>query len=108
DDLWNVGKAVGNGGPWNDSTVKAGKPSDRFLMSGYDRKRLKLSHRSKTDVEIKVQVDITGTGSWLTYRSFQVPAGEGITHNFPDAFNAYWIRFVPAFDGVATAQLQYN
>ncbi|MDQ3814687.1 MAG: hypothetical protein M3347_12145, partial [Armatimonadota bacterium] len=44
DDLWKLGKAVGRGGPWKDTAVKGGEPSDPYLMTGYDAKRLTLSH----------------------------------------------------------------
>jgi hypothetical protein len=108
DDLWKLGKAVGTGGPWIDTAVTAGVPSDQYLMAGYDRKQLTLSHHSGTNVSVGVQVDITGTGSWQTYRTIQVPAGEEVIHDFPDAFSAYWIRFLSSTDCVATAQLQYN
>ena len=39
DDLWKLGKPVGVGGPWKHTAVKAGKPSDAYLMTGYDKKR---------------------------------------------------------------------
>jgi hypothetical protein len=31
DDVWKLGKAVGVGGPWRDSLVTAGEPSDPYL-----------------------------------------------------------------------------
>ncbi|MBL8897261.1 MAG: hypothetical protein JNM84_06525, partial [Planctomycetes bacterium] len=42
DDLWQLGKPRGFGGPWRDSAVAADVPSDPFLMSGFDAKRLRL------------------------------------------------------------------
>ena len=38
DDLWKFGKPTGVGGPWKDTAVKAGVPSDPYLMTGYDKK----------------------------------------------------------------------
>ncbi len=38
DDLWELGKPVGSGGPWKDTAVKAGEVSDAYLMTGYDGK----------------------------------------------------------------------
>ncbi|MEY5011893.1 MAG: hypothetical protein RLZZ253_3032, partial [Verrucomicrobiota bacterium] len=90
DDIWKMGKAVGIGGPWQDSPVQAGVPSDPYLMTGYDRKTLTLSHHSAADVTITVEVDITGYGTWKTYRALTVPVGEKVVHQFPDDFNAYW------------------
>ena len=42
DDLWGLGKPVGVGGPWKETAVKAGVPSDAYLMNGFDRKALVL------------------------------------------------------------------
>ena len=36
DDLWRLGKPHGTGGPWKRSQVKAGEPSDPFLIGGFD------------------------------------------------------------------------
>ncbi|MGQ9591943.1 MAG: right-handed parallel beta-helix repeat-containing protein, partial [Planctomycetota bacterium] len=44
DDLWALGKPVGEGGPWRGTRVEPGVPSDPYLFWGYDRKRLFLSH----------------------------------------------------------------
>ena len=63
DDLWSFGKPVGVGGPWKDTPVDAGTPSDPYLLTGYDRKTLTVSHTSATRVRLRVEVDLTGTGS---------------------------------------------
>lgn len=104
DDIWKLGKPRGKGGPWKDSTVKAGAPSDPFLMTGFDRKTLSLATATPTDV--KVEIDLTGAGDWVEYRTFKV---EGtLRHEFPAAFQAYWVRFSTAVDTVATAQVVYR
>jgi hypothetical protein len=108
DDLWHLGKAVGTGGPWKDTPVDARKPSDQYLMTGYDSKELKLSQRSDKTIDIEIQVDISGTGCWKSYQTVQVPANRVITYHFPDAFSAYWIRFLSSSDCIATAQLHYD
>jgi len=108
DDLWALGKPRGRGGPWKDSPVKAGIPSDAYLMTGYDRKHLTLSHQSKHDVSIGVEVDIDGMGRWQPYQTFEVAAGESVKHSFPDEFQAYWVRIAADRDTIATAQLVYE
>jgi hypothetical protein len=108
DDLWELGKVVGSGGPWYQTAVQAGIPSDQFLMAGYDRKQVKISHQSRSTVRIEIEVDLTGSGGWQTYRTIQIPPDEEVNHPFPDAFSAYWIRFIASRDCVATAQLQYD
>lgn len=108
DDVWKLGKPRGVGGPWNDSDVKAGVPSDPYLMTGYDRKVLTLSHGSTSAVQMRIECDITGAGLWVSYREFEVGAGQSLTHEFSPAFSAYWLRAVSAADCVATAQLRYE
>ncbi|MEM7453002.1 MAG: hypothetical protein AAF456_01480 [Planctomycetota bacterium] len=108
DDLWKFGKPVGTGGPWQDSGVSAGEASDPYLMTGYDQKSLELSHTSDSTVSITAEVDISGSGDWVEYQTFEVPAGEVTSHEFPAAFNAYWIRFSTDADTTASAILTYR
>ena len=67
DDLWALGKPRGVGGPWKDTTVKAGAASEAYLMTGYDRKSVELSHKSPDTINITLEVDIDGTGLWVPY-----------------------------------------
>ncbi len=106
DDLWQFGKPRGTGGPWMNTTVKADVPSDPFLMTGYDRKRLHLA--STTAAKLRVEVDFSGTGKWSTYREFDVAAGGAVEHEFPAAFAAYWLRVTADHDTTTTAQLTYE
>ncbi len=108
DDLWSFGKPRGEGGPWKDSTVAAHAWSDPFLMSGYDRKAMELSHRSDRAVRLRVQIDVSGDGHWFDYQSFPVAPGAVVRHEFPEEFDAYWLRVQADADTVATAWLMYN
>lgn len=108
DDLWQLGKPRGTGGPWKDTPVAADAPSDAYLMTGYDQKHLTLSHTSKEPVQITIEVDIDGTGLWIAYRTFEVKPGEPLQHTFPVGFNAYWLRAKSAQATTATAQLDYK
>ena len=108
DDLWRLGKPVGVGGPWKDTAVVAGVPSDPYLLTGYDRKSLTLSHTSAQPVRLRVEVDLSGTGQWVTYREFEVSAGKKLEHTFPAAYQAYWLRVVADTPTTATAWLTYN
>jgi hypothetical protein len=107
DDLWKLGKARGVGGPWKDSQAEAGRPSDPYLMTGYDRKSLTLSHTAGREITVTAEIDVDGTGAWIPYRRFQV-ADTPVEHTFPEGFGAYWIRFTSDASVVATAQLRYE
>lgn len=106
DDLWELGKPVGSGGPWKDTAVKAGEVSDAYLMTGYDEKELTLSADRNT--KVTVEVDLTGMGDWVGYREFQTEAGKEMKHLFPDGFQAYWVRFRSDAEATMTAWLDYR
>lgn len=104
DDLWQLGKPVGRGGPWFETAVKAGELSDPYLLCGYDQKTLSLS--SDTACSITAEVDLSGMGLWKKWKSFDVPADESL--NVPVNIDGYWIRFRSNLDAVASAQLAYE
>lgn len=108
DDLWQFGKARGTGGPWKETAVKAGVPSDPYLATGFDHKRLTLAHSGSAEAKFRVQVDFSGTGTWSNYAELTVPAGKPLEYRFPEAFGAYWIRLVPETDGVVSAVFMYE
>jgi hypothetical protein len=108
DDLWTLGKAVGVGGPWRNTAVTARTPSDPYLLTGYDQKKLTLSHTSPTPVRIRVEVDLTGTGRWVDYTTLDVPAGKTVDHLFPAGYQAYWLRVSADTSTTATAWLTYD
>ena len=108
DDLWSLGKPVGHGGPWAGTSVEKGQPSDPYLMMGYDKKSISLSHRGKETVRFTVQVDITGKGDWFTYKAFNVKPGQTVEEMFPAGYQAYWLRTVADAACEATAQLKYE
>jgi len=108
DDLWKFGKPRGVGGPWNGSTVKAGEPSDAYLATGYDHRRLTLSHTSGETVNFRVEADLSGTGQWAEVAQISVPPGKPFDYRFPDAFGAYWLRLIADRDTSATATVTYE
>jgi hypothetical protein len=108
DDLWALGKPRGVGGPWKATAVKAGVPSDAYLMTGYDRKSVELSHRSANPVNITLEVDIDGTRLWVPYKTFSIKPDASVRHTFPDGFSAYWIRAASDTDTTATVQIEYR
>jgi hypothetical protein len=108
DDLWGLGRPRGAGGPWKHTPVEARAPSDPYLLTGYDEKRLVLSHDAAQPVDIVVEIDPDGTGLWQPYRTFTVPPGAETTHTFPASFQAYWLRTVAGAACRATAQLDYR
>ena len=108
DDVWRMGEPRGVGGPWKDMAVTAGTPSDAYLMYGYDRKALTLSHRHGLSVTFTIEVDFLGNNTWSTYDTITVPAGESVTHLFPTGYQAHWVRVTSDVTTTASAQFVYG
>lgn len=106
DDLWQFGAPRGLGGPWKNTSVKAGQPSDPYLMSGYTN--LSVALTSDTEGEVRLEVDIDGAGLWVPWRKFKTIPGETIEYTFPEAFGAYWVRAIADRDMQASVQLEYR
>lgn len=106
DDLWQLGKPRGTGGPWREAQVKAGVPSDAYLATGYDKKRITLTSAAPTTV--RIEADFTGTGNWTEFTKLAVVGGKPLEYEFPTAFGAYWLRLVSEADTTATAIFTYE
>ena len=108
DDLWKAGKPVGKGGPWVDTEVQTGIPSDPYLIGFYDQCSLELSHQSAENTTFTLEADPTGDGDWVQYEKFTVKSGETYKHRFPTSFPARWIRIVADKNTIATAWFTYR
>lgn len=108
DDLWKLGKPRGTGGPWHNSVIQAGEPSDPYLMTGYDIKSLRLIHDAKITVEFTVEVDFYADGTWHEYGKFSVEPGKPFTHRFPTGYAAHWVRLKAGQSCKVTASFQYE
>ena len=108
DDLWKLGKPRGEGGPWKNTAVKTGAKSDSYLMWGYDKRTISLSHYSKEPVSFQIETDITGTGMWVTFQHCVVQPNETRDAVFFKDWQARWVRVSTDKDCTATAQLKYE
>jgi hypothetical protein len=108
DDLWEMGKPTGKGGPWINSSVKTGEPSDPYLIGFYDKRTLELSHESSQPVTFRIEVEPIGHGPWMLYQEVTVKSGETFRYEFPGSFQSRWIRFVADKNCKATAWLEYR
>lgn len=108
DDLWKMGKPVGKGGPWKNSTVAAGVPSDPYLIGYYDERTLQISHESEQPVTFTIEVEPLGHGPWISYDEVTIKPGETYQHTFSPNFHARWIRFTADKGCKATTWLEYR
>jgi hypothetical protein len=106
--LWKLGRPRGEGGPWKATTVKAGQPSDPYLIWGYQDRSLTLSHTHSDPVKMRVELDLTGTGLWVLHEEVTVKANEPAKLTFPPEVQARWVRVVADQDCQATALLSYR
>jgi hypothetical protein len=108
DDLWQLGKPRGHGGPWKNTLVQADEPSDPYLMTGYDSKTLRLENHSATANIISMECDVAGDGRFSLYQAFTLAPHQTLEVKLPDWLNAYWTRFTAKQDGKISAQLNYE
>jgi hypothetical protein len=108
DDLWNLGKPTGHGGPWKNTVIEAGVPSDPYLIGFYDKRELEITHDLNEPVIFTVEADPVGNGDWMTYKKVNVLPGETFKYVFPENFQARWIRFVSGKDCKAITLLKYE
>lgn len=108
DDLWNLGKPTGVGGPWKNSSVKEGQASDPYLIGFYDQKSLELSHDSNEEVTFTLEVEPIGHGPWMEYKKLTVQPGEKLSFDFPESFQSRWIRIKSSKNCKATAWFTYQ
>ncbi len=108
DDLWTFGKPRGEGGPWKDTAVTPGQPSDPYLMTNFDRKSLTLFHDAKEPVTLTVEVDFLGNGTFREYARLTVKPGERQPHEFLAGYSAKWVRFTADKAAKVTAVLRYE
>ncbi|UMB52598.1 hypothetical protein MKD41_09640 [Lutibacter sp. A64] len=107
DDLWSLGKPVGEGGPWKNTQVKANQLSDMYLMTGYDEKTVILESDVATDFELYIHINHYSKEPVL-FKTFQLKAGEKITYKFPEGFSAHWAQLKSSKDCNATAWFIYK
>ena len=108
DDLWNFGKPKGWGGPWWKTSVNAGKPSDPYLMTGFEHKCLHVTANSGGVANVHIELDFTGCGDFHRYATLRLDGAGYAHHAFPSGLSAHWVRLVSDSDLVATAQLHYT
>jgi hypothetical protein len=108
DDLWRFGgKPGGWGGPWWETQVERGRPSEPYLMTGFDQKCLHVSHDGVEPLCVGIELDFQGTGMWHRYGELVTSSGYGC-HVFPSGLSAHWVRLVPDRACTATAQFMYT
>ncbi|GHT26935.1 hypothetical protein FACS18942_05310 [Planctomycetales bacterium] len=105
DDLWKLGKPRGIGGVWKNTAVKAGEPSDPYLMSGYDKKSFEISHNASKTVKFRIELDVCGNGDWTTWKEIEVKDKTG---RLEIPIDAYWVRAVSDADTDATLMFYWE
>ena len=105
DDLWKIGKPVGVGGPWLATAVKAGVPSDPYIVTGFDKKQVAII--ADKNAKIRLEFDVTGSGTWIPLYNVEVKAGKWRSIDL-GGIRAYWVRAVADCDCTATVQFKYE
>lgn len=105
DDIWKMGKPVGEGGVWKNTLVTANEKSAPYIMTGYDKKSVKLTADRDVNITLEVDFDLSG---FHKFKTIHVPAGKTISYSFPDGFSAHWIRAISDHNCKATVWFTYQ
>ncbi|QDT54324.1 hypothetical protein Pan44_23530 [Caulifigura coniformis] len=89
-----LGPVLGRGAVWLKDDVKAGEPSDPYLIAGYERKSLHLAHAGETAITFDLEIDPRGTGEWTKWKSVEVAAKGNVWLDLADAPPAEWLRLI--------------
>lgn len=111
EELRRWGRPAGWGGPWLEDEIRAGVPSEPFLIGGFARRVLHLTQRAGTstnNTSFALEVDKQGTGKWSKYKTVEVPANGYAYHILPDELSGCWMRITPDRDTVASAQFMFG
>ncbi|SEW53130.1 hypothetical protein [Chitinophaga arvensicola] len=108
EELKSWGPANGWGGPWINDTVKAGQASDAFLLNGFDKKILHLSHDVNEAVTFTLETDKAGNNQWQPYKTITVPAKGYQYFIFPAGFSSAWIRIKADKSCIASAFFHFS
>lgn len=108
DELWKYGKPSGWGGPWYKTDVTANKPSDPYLMTGFDKKVLHLINDGSKATQVTIEVDILGDGNFVEYKTIDLPAKGYVYHTFLDGYSAHWVRLKSTQSAKLTGYFYYN
>lgn len=106
DDLWKIGKPVGQGGPWKLTDVKANVPSDPYLMTGFTPSSLSIW--ADVSCEVTAEIDFDHVSGWHPWKTFRLRKDEPFDFTFPEGFSAHWIRFRSNRSGLFNAMLDYE
>ena len=77
-------------------------------MTNFGRKAVTLSHDSSSPARFTIEIDFLANGSWRRYAVVDVPAGDRVTHAFPEGFAAHWVRITSDRSATATAWFRYD
>ena len=106
DELLRFGPAAGWGGVWQNDAVKAGIPSDPYLLITAANRTLHIKHDAQTPMTFTVEIDRNGDGNWQKSHDITVNNGYAY-HTLPKTLAGEWVRLVPDKDCVASAMFHY-
>lgn len=100
------GPRSGYGGPWSNDTVTARQPSDPFLINGFDRVILHLTHNQNTTIDFQLEIS-QGNGVWQAYKTLRIPPHQ-YKYELISGVQAQWIRLVVSKNCRATAMFHVS
>ena len=94
-DLRKWGTPSGFGGPWVNDAVSAQVPSPPFFVGGFTQRVLHLKNESEAVLDVLLQHDSAGQGTWSSLETVTVPKQGYRWYVFPASLDTCWLRLVP-------------
>lgn len=94
----NLGPTLASGALFLDEPVTAGVPSDPFLFNGWQRKSMHLVNHGNEMVEMDIEVDATGNGTWKSIERIHLEPLKVVWKDYSKHPPVQWLRVKPVGD----------
>ncbi len=94
EELTRLGPAEAAGALLFQDTLPAGRPTDPFLVHGFEEKILHLHNGSQGMVRLTLEADTAGEGAWHVLHRFFLQPGAYVYWSLPDDRSIHWVRLV--------------
>ncbi|AYN66700.1 hypothetical protein D1013_04535 [Euzebyella marina] len=99
------GPSSAYGAIWLKEDVQKNKPSDPFLISGFDNRMIHFRNYGNTSVELIIEIDIKGNNAWEELKVLTIPADGYVADIFDEGLDGEWIRLKSDIDAQLTASI---
>ena len=87
-----LGPNTAVGAAWLEEMVGANKPSEPFLLNGWDHRSAWIKNHDQKQVMCSFEIDVSGDGTWKRYKNVIVDGGRSERIVIHNEVQGVWIR----------------